>query len=45
MVWRQNQGGMPNGRGGFRRFNGMPGLSDIIGILPDGRFFACEIKL
>jgi hypothetical protein len=25
-------------------FHGMPGLSVVIGILPGGRFFACEIK-
>lgn len=43
-VWRQNQGGVPLEGGGFRKFNGMPGQSDIIGCLPDGRFFACEVK-
>lgn len=24
---------------------GFPGLSDLVGILPDGRFFACEVKV
>lgn len=43
-AWRQNQGGVPLEGGGFRKFNGMPGQSDIIGCLPDGRFFACEVK-
>lgn len=32
-VWRQNQGGIPTGKGGFRRFNGLPGLPDICGLL------------
>jgi hypothetical protein len=43
-AWRQNQGGIPLANGRFRRFNGMPGQSDIIGCLPDGRFLACEVK-
>lgn len=24
---------------------GFPGLSDLVGILPGGRFFACEVKV
>ena len=24
---------------------GFPGLSDLVGILPNGRFFACEVKV
>lgn len=43
-CWRQNQGGIPLEDGGFRSFNGMRGLSDIIGILKDGRFLAVEVK-
>lgn len=43
-AWRQNQGAIPLADGGFRRFNGMKGQSDIIGICPDGRFLAIEVK-
>ncbi len=43
-VWRQNQGGIPTGRGGFRRFNGMRGLPDICGVLPDGHALFIEVK-
>lgn len=32
-VWRQNQGGIPTGKGGFRKFNGMKGLPDLCGLL------------
>jgi len=42
--WRQNQGAIPLPDGGYRRFNGMKGQSDIIGICPDGRFLAIEVK-
>lgn len=24
---------------------GFPGLSDLVGILPNGKFFACEVKV
>jgi hypothetical protein len=33
-CWRQNQGGIPLPGGGFRRFVGLKGVSDILGILP-----------
>src|SRR5262245_41846887 len=33
-CWRQNQGAIPLKNGGFRRFVGMKGVSDILGILP-----------
>lgn len=33
-VWRQNQGGIPTRKGGFRKFNGMRGLPDLCGLLP-----------
>jgi hypothetical protein len=33
-AWRQNQGAVPLKGGGYRRFVGMPGLSDILGVLP-----------
>lgn len=37
-AWRNN-----NGSRGRVRF-GLPGASDILGILPDGRFLAIEMK-
>jgi len=48
MVWRQNQGAVTiNGAGPkrFVRFSHRKGISDIIGLLPDGRFLAVECKL
>lgn len=33
-AWRQNQGAIPLPGGRFRRFVGMRGVSDILGILP-----------
>jgi hypothetical protein len=33
-CWRQNQGAIPLPGGGFRRFTGLKGVSDILGILP-----------
>lgn len=48
VAWRQNQGAMKqagrNGRERFIRFAGIRGISDIIGVLPDGRFLAIECK-
>jgi len=47
-YWRQNSGAIVaeyKGKKRFFKFTGMKGLSDIIGILPDGRFFACEVKI
>jgi hypothetical protein len=44
-AWRQNQGAIPIAGGGYRRFTGKRGLSDIIGILDDGRWLAVEAKL
>ena len=47
LVWRQNQGGVKasyKGKSRFFRFCSMPGVSDIIGLLPGGVFLACEIK-
>lgn len=40
---RINVGMIPNGRGGFRS-SGMVGISDIIGVLPSGKFLAIECK-
>lgn len=43
MVWKAHTGGLPI-PGGFLRF-GLPGQSDIIGIMPpNGRFLAVEAK-
>src|SRR5437764_15454990 len=33
-CWRQNQGAIPLKDGGYRRFNGLKGVADILGILP-----------
>ena len=47
VAWRMNSGRLPTTYKGKQRlvsFHGMPGLSDVIGILPKGRFLACEIK-
>ena len=41
--WRQNQAAVPR-PGGYRRFNGLLGVSDILGVLPNGRFLAIEVK-
>lgn len=55
-AWRQNQGAIPLKTGGYRRFNGLRGLSDILGILPQraqvvgdgevlfGNLLAVEVK-
>ena len=42
-AWKQNTGAMQV-EGRFIRFSS-PGVSDIIGILPDGRFLAIETKV
>src|SRR4051794_4182209 len=34
LCWRQNQGAIPLKDGGYRRFVGRKGVSDILGILP-----------
>ena len=34
-CWRQNQGAIPLGDGGYRKFVGLKGVSDILGILPE----------
>lgn len=41
--WRQNTGAFQTKNGGYFR-SSMPGVSDILGILPDGRFLAVECK-
>ena len=47
-VWRQNAGGMKatyQGKNRFIKFSHREGISDIIGIAPDGRFIAVELKV
>lgn len=44
-CWRSNNTPIYDPRRGvYRSFRGLRGVSDILGILDDGRFFACEIK-
>jgi hypothetical protein len=46
-CWRTNSGSAfyPKKGGGTRMINfGIPGISDIIGVLPDGKFLAIEVK-
>jgi hypothetical protein len=47
-VWKQNQGGaMKQNTGGkprFVRFAHVKGISDIIGLTPEGVFIAVEVK-
>ena len=43
-AWRQNNIAVPDGKGGFRKFHGKKGVSDVIGILPWGQFIGVEIK-
>ena len=43
-TWRQNQGGMKR-EDRFVPFTNITGISDIIGLLPDGRFLAIEAKV
>lgn len=42
-AWRNNTGALRNKKDRLVRY-GKPGSSDIIGILPDGRFLAVECK-
>ncbi len=47
MAWRQNSGAMVGeykGKRRFVRFAGVKGLSDIAGVLPDGRALYIEVK-
>lgn len=43
-VWRNHTTGIYNKRGGGFIPTGMTGVADILGILPDGRFLAIEVK-
>lgn len=42
-AWRNNTGAAKTDDGRFVRF-GLPGASDIIGVLPGGKFLAVECK-
>jgi len=47
ITWRQNQGAVVaehKGKKRFFRMTSLPGISDIIGLLPGGRFIAIEVK-
>jgi hypothetical protein len=44
LVWRQNTGAFRDSDGVLRRYGLCVGSSDIIGIAPDGRFLAVEVK-
>lgn len=46
-AWRSNNMGTyrhPKGRDPFYSFNGLRGVSDILGVLPDGRILCVECK-
>ena len=46
LCWRNNSMGVYDPKFGGYRSNpyAMRGVGDIIGVLPDGRFFSCEVK-
>lgn len=44
MVWRNNTGVLKNAAGIPIKFGLCPGSSDLIGICPQGRFLAVEVK-
>ena len=44
LVWRQNTGVLPDRNGRLVRFGLCVGSSDIVGIAPDGKFLAIEVK-
>lgn len=44
-CWRQNNTAVFDKKAGaYRAFQGRKGVADVIGILPNGRWFAAEIK-
>jgi hypothetical protein len=46
-AFRVNSGAMTGdykGKRRFMRFNSAAGCADLLGVLPDGRMLACEIK-
>lgn len=44
MAWRNNTGSLPDPRTGRMISFGLPGSSDVLGVLPGGRFLAVETK-
>ena len=44
-LWRNHVGGLYDGDGRFHKFGLCKGSSDLIGISPDGRFVAIEVKM
>lgn len=44
LVWRQNTGAYRDPDGRLVRYGLCVGSSDIIGVAPDGRFLAIEVK-
>ena len=44
MAWRNNNTGIFNPNTGKYHFNGLKGVSDILGVLEGGRFLAIEVK-
>lgn len=47
LAWRQNTGAVAAEHKGRRRYVrfGVPGISDILGVMPGGRFLAVECKV
>ena len=43
-AWRNNTQGTYNAKRGAYFFNGLAGVADILGVLPDGKFLAIECK-
>jgi hypothetical protein len=44
IVWRNNTGALTDKTGRLVRYGLCKGSSDIIGVCPDGRFLAVEVK-
>jgi len=44
LIWRNNTGVLPDKNGVPIRFGLCVGSSDLIGVAPDGRFLAVEVK-
>ena len=44
LAWRNNTGALPDRQGRIVRYGLCNGSSDIVGLAPDGIFFAVEVK-
>jgi len=44
LAWRNNTGALPDRQGRIVRYGLCNGSSDLIGLAPDGIFFAVEVK-